>query len=70
MSKDRVIDSLGRIDDDMIRGVEGLRWKKKRLAKIKWVALAACLCLMVVFAIPTVFRQPAESPNDMFTKRL
>ena len=69
MSKDRVIDSLGRIDDDMIRGVEGLR-RKKRLAKIKWVALAACLCLMVVFAIPTVFCQPAESPNDMFTKRL
>ena len=32
--------------------------------------LAACLCLMVVFAIPTVFCQPAESPNDMFTKRL
>ena len=64
MSKDRVIDSLGRIDDDMIRGVEGLRGKKKRLAKKKWVALAACLCLMVVFAIPTVFRQPAESPND------
>ena len=30
MSKDRVVDSLGRIDDDMIQDVEALRHKKKR----------------------------------------
>ena len=36
MSKDRVIDSLGRIDDDMIRGVEGLRRKKKRLGRFSF----------------------------------
>ena len=35
MSKDRVIDSLGRIDDDMIQSVEALRQKKKRLAWTK-----------------------------------
>lgn len=33
MSKDRVIDSLGRIDDDMIRGVEGLRRKRSGLRR-------------------------------------
>lgn len=64
MSKDRVVDSLGRIDDDMIQGVEALRHKKKRPAWMKWSALAACLCLVVAFAIPAVFQQPAESPND------
>ena len=30
MSKDRVVDSLGKIDDDMIQSVEALRQKKKR----------------------------------------
>ncbi len=55
MSKDRVIASLGRIDDAMIQHVESLRQKKKRPAWTKWAAMVACLCLVVggVF----VFRQ-------------
>jgi len=48
MSKDRVVDSLGRIDDDMIQGVEALRHKKKSPAWLKWGAMAACLCLVAV----------------------
>ena len=47
MSKDRVVDSLGRIDDDMIQSVEALRQKKKRPVWKKWGALAACFCLLV-----------------------
>lgn len=54
MSKDSVIDSLGRIDDDMIQRVEALRHKKKRPAWTKWGAMAACLCLIVAstFMVP------------------
>ena len=48
MSKDRVVDSLGRIDEDMIQSVEALRQKKKRPAWRKWGAMAACLCLLIV----------------------
>lgn len=48
MSNDRVIDSLGRIDDDMIRNVESLRQKKKQPAWKKWGAMAACFCLLIV----------------------
>ena len=56
MSKDRVIDSLGRIDDDMIQGVEALRQKKKRPAWTRWGAMVACLCLIVAstFVIPRI----------------
>ena len=50
MSKDRVVDSLGRIDDDMIQGVEALRQKKRRSAWKKWGAMAACFCLIVASA--------------------
>ena len=47
MSKDRVVDSLGRIDDDMIQSVEALRRKKKRPAWTRWAAMAACFCLLI-----------------------
>lgn len=50
MSKDRVIDSLGRIDDDMVLGVITLRQRKKHVGWMKWGALAACLCLVIVGA--------------------
>ena len=48
MSKDRVIDSLGRIDDDMVQSVDALRRKKKRTVWKRWVAAAACLCLLAM----------------------
>lgn len=56
MRKDRVIDSLGGIDDDMIQSVEALRQKKKRPEWKKWGATAACLCVIVAsaFAIPRI----------------
>ena len=56
MSKDKVVDSLGRIDDDMIQGVEALRQKKKRPAWTRWGAMVACLCLIVAstFVIPRI----------------
>ena len=43
MSKDKVIDSLTGIDDDVIETVEALRSKRRRPIWIKWGALAACL---------------------------
>ncbi len=58
MSKNRVIDSLGRIDDDMIQDVEALRRKKKRPAWIKWAAMAACLCIVLA----GMFNQLGASP--------
>ena len=66
MSKDRVVDSLGRIDDDMIQGVEALRQKKKRPAWTKWGAMAACFCLLVaaMVAAPNLFPGTTPTPPD------
>ena len=66
MSKDRVVDSLGRIDDDMIQGVEVLRQKKKRPAWTKWGAMAACFCLLVaaMVAAPNLFPETTPTPPD------
>lgn len=51
MSKDNVIDSLGRIDEDMIQGVEALRRKRKLSGWVRWAAMAACLCLVIAAAV-------------------
>lgn len=67
MSKDKVIDSLGRIDDDMIQSVEALRRKKRRPAWLKWGAIAACLCLVVSIAIPVIHYKGgfgSQGPSD------
>ena len=51
MSRDSVIDSLGRIDDTMIESVEKLRQKpRKKRIRMRWVAVAACLAVLVVSA--------------------
>ena len=66
MSKDRVVDSLGRIDDDMIQSVETLRQKKKRPAWRKWGTMAACFCLIVaaVVVVPKLFPGTVPTPPD------
>lgn len=64
MSKDKVIDSLTGIDDDMIQAVEALRRKKRHVVWLKWGALAACLCLVVALAIPTALFESADTPRD------
>ena len=67
MSKDRVVDSLGRIDDDMIHNVESLRQKKKRPAWKKWGAMAACFCLLIaaMVAAPNMFPGTSQTPPDI-----
>ena len=49
--KNKIIDSIGKIDDDMIESVEAVRETKKKRTNPVWTryaALAACLCLVVV----------------------
>ena len=50
--KNKIIDSIGKIDDDMIESVDGLRQNQKKHSNkkntwVKWGAMAACLCLVV-----------------------
>ena len=68
MSKDRVVDSLGRIDDDMIQSVEALRQKKKRPAWRKWGAMAACFCLLVAaMVVAPICFQGIHQPHRITT---
>lgn len=64
--KNKIIDSIGHIDNDLVEDVDLLRQKKRRKGPwIKWVSIAACLCLVTAVAIPTLFHHQPESPNDM-----
>ena len=52
MKKDDLIDSMGRIDDDLVENVDALRQKKKKSRRIAFsAAAAACLALAVTAAV-------------------
>ena len=67
MSKDKVIDSLTGIEDDMIQTVVALRNKKRQPAWIKWGSLAACLCVLitVLTVYPHLFQGETHNPIDI-----
>ncbi|MGN0339794.1 MAG: hypothetical protein ACI4D0_04785 [Lachnospira sp.] len=62
--KEKIIDSIGRIDDDLIESVDALRQKKH--TRIVWLKLgvAVCLCVLacVVIAAPEIILQ--ENPES------
>ncbi len=64
MNKDKVLDSIEYTDSKLIEEAEFKDANKKSPIWLKWAAIAACLCLVAGFAIPTVFHQQAESPVD------
>lgn len=65
MSKDNLIDAFSRVDEDMILEVEVLRRNKKKTVWIRWVALAACLCMTVGIIFFSITYQAApDSPMD------
>ena len=52
MSKDQIIDSLGRIDDDLIKKVNDARnVRKPKMQVRRWAALAACFALVLSMAL-------------------
>ena len=66
MRKDDLIDSLGRIDDDLIQGVEALRSTRKSSGWQKWAGLAACFCLILaaVAAMPRMLPGTISPPEQ------
>lgn len=61
MKKNRALDSIGYIDAELIEKAE--TYTKKRPSWVKWGALAACLCLVVVGAWVFPNLNPAASDH-------
>lgn len=52
MKKDQILDSLGRIDDEVIQNVNEARTAQKPKLKVRrWAALAACFALIISMAL-------------------
>lgn len=72
MNKEHIVDSMGRIDDDMIEAVEALRQgkAKKKHLWLKWGAIAAAACLTLAVILPfvlNVFGEKGDIDNpDLF----
>ncbi len=63
MKVPRVVTAMNYLDDDLISDAIEYSPKKKKPVWMKWSALAACLCLVVVTAF-SLFTPPAEEPQE------
>lgn len=60
MSTDRFTAAMGYIDDDLISdAVTYIPKKKSPVRWMKWVAVAACFCLVVGLSVPGLFKDPS-----------
>lgn len=60
MSTNRFIDAMGYIDDDLISDAVTYMPKKKSPVRwMKWIAVAACFCLVVGISAPKLFENPS-----------
>ena len=60
MSTDRFTAAMGYIDDDLISDAVVYMSKKKSPVRwMKWVAVAACFCLIVGLSAPGLFKDPS-----------
>lgn len=60
MSTDRFTAAMGYIDDDLISDAVTYMPRKKSPARwMKWVAVAACFCLVVGLSVPGLFKDPS-----------
>ncbi len=68
MKKEELYEAMNEIDETMLREAMSFP-KKKKAARTKWLAAAACLCVAVVAAIG-IFLYRADSPHhlDLLTK--
>lgn len=60
MSTDRFTAAMGYIDDDLISDAVTYMPKKKSPVRwMKWVAVAACFCLVIGSSVPGLFKDPS-----------
>ena len=66
--KDKIIDAVGKIDDDMIEDVDALRQRKqKKTVWVRWAAMAACLCIVVTGTVAVLRWHPWRNYDTMDT---
>lgn len=68
MKQERIHDALNLLDDDLIEAVDTLRAskRKRKLPWVRWVSLAACLCLLVGVASFFPFRAEDTASDGIF----
>ena len=52
MKEMRILNALEQVDEKYIEDAAPLKQKSKKPVWVRWVAVAACLCLAVGIAIP------------------
>ena len=78
MKKEQISDALNMLNDDIIEETNKVRANAKPNRKwVKWGAVAACLCLAVIIAIPVLhcmkplvnlLKQTGLAPSEVYAK--
>ena len=66
MNRDDLFHSFNEIDDDILERSETALYSQKKSTWKKWGAVAACLCLVVSFAIPILYYKGGSDTQDPF----
>lgn len=69
MKNERLLNAIGKIDDDMISNAAQDTKAKKKHSWGKWGAMAACLCLVAAIIIPISQRQTNNGTFDTEPKK-
>lgn len=66
MSKEFLQDSIGHIDDDMIESVDKIRGRSspRRSRYLKYIAAAACFCVIILGAVAIPHLMPSIAPES------
>jgi len=60
--EDKIHDAIGELPEDLLIPVEKLR-RKKRYPVMKWAAIAACFCLLLILPLSTGMQNAAKAEN-------
>ena len=64
MKKEKLLDAIGKIDDEIIHAAEPKAKTVRKLPWVKWGAMAACLCLIVTAVLHFGFPSNPPDSND------
>ena len=62
MKNEKLLTAIGKVDDNLIHNAAPKEIAKKKIAILKWGAIAACFAVAVFLAIPMFFNNSVEPP--------
>ena len=67
MNRNDLFTAFNAVDDDILERSETVSQNKRKPVRLKWGAIAACLCLVVSIAIPILYPKGGQGTDSLAT---